>query len=89
VSPFLTSTGMTSPVFAATAGADGKNFTLLGLFFGGVGDDQTAGGRCFALSGKDHDAVFEGLKVHSWSLRRQLVVALAGCERLALSAWDC
>ena len=50
---------------AATAGADGDDFTLLGLFLGGVRDDETAGGGGLSFAGADHDAVLEGLQAHS------------------------
>ena len=42
------------------AGADGDDFALLGLFLGGVGDDQSAGRHFFLLEGSDDQAVGEG-----------------------------
>jgi hypothetical protein len=49
---------------AAAAGADGEHFAFLGLFLGGVGDDDPAlGGRLFFHALHQH-AVAEGTKVH-------------------------
>ena len=62
---------------AATAGADGDDFTLLGLFLGGVRDDEAAGGGGLSFAGTDHDAVLEGLQAHS-------ILRESGCFRQLL-----
>jgi hypothetical protein len=56
-------------LLAATAGTDGEDLALLGLFLGGVGDHQTAGGGFLGLARTNDDPVFQGLKLHVRRLR--------------------
>ena len=49
----------------ATAGADGEYLALLGLLFGGVGDDQAGGGGLLGFTGADDDPVVKGVQT-SW-----------------------
>jgi hypothetical protein len=53
-----------SRVFSAASGAYGENFALLGLLFGGIGDDQAGRGGLFRLAGPDDDPVFERVQLH-------------------------
>src|SRR6185437_15293814 len=50
-------------VLGAAARAHGDHFTLLGLFLGGVGDDQTRSGGLLGLAGTDDNPVIEGLQL--------------------------
>ena len=51
-------------VFQALAFADGDYFAFLGLFFGGVGNVQTALHLLLLLNPFDHDAVVERTNFH-------------------------
>src|SRR5437870_7368179 len=55
-------------VLGATAGADGEDLTLLGLFLGGVGDDEAADSRLLGLGRPNDDPVFQRLQVHRYIL---------------------
>ena len=48
-----------------TAGTNREDFSLLGLFLGGIRDNETAGSSGFRFVGADHDAVLKGLQAHS------------------------
>src|SRR6478609_8702520 len=50
--------------FVAGARADGDDFTLLGLFLGGFGDDDATLGLLFAIKATDHDAVMQRTELH-------------------------
>jgi hypothetical protein len=50
--------------FVARAGADGDDFTFLGLFLGGIGNDDAALGFLFAFEALDDDAVMQGTEFH-------------------------
>ena len=52
------------PLFIARAGADGDDFAFLGLFLGGVGDDDAAGGLLVAFDAADDHAVMQGTEFH-------------------------
>ena len=52
----------------AAAGADGQDLALLGLLFGGVGDDQAGSGGLLGLAGADDDAVVKGVQTHGSGL---------------------
>src|SRR3954447_23034026 len=47
-----------------TALADGDDLPLLGLFLGGVGEDDAAGGRLLLLDGPHDEPVAQGLELH-------------------------
>ena len=66
-------------VLGTAAGADGQHFALLGLFLGGVGNDQARSSGLLGLAGANDDPVIEGLQTHleRASLAR---LALSGCE---------
>ena len=48
----------------AAAGAHGDDFAFLGLFLGGIGNDDAAFGLLFAFDALDHDAVMQGTECH-------------------------
>src|SRR5208283_1842208 len=54
--------------FVARAGADGDDFALHGLLFGGVGDDDAARGLLFGGEPPNKHAVMQGTELHvrSW-----------------------
>ena len=69
MSPTEMSSGMSSPRgLGATAGADGQDFALLGLLFGGVGDDQAGSGGLLGFAGADDDTVVKGMQTHGSGL---------------------
>ena len=65
MSPTLDVDGDELTGVAAATRANGEDLALLGLLLGGVGDDQTAGGRLLGLGRAYDDAVFERLQVHA------------------------
>src|SRR5487761_2022205 len=56
------------------------DFTLLGLFFRGVGDDQTRLGHLFLLQGLDDHTVSDGMKFCSHSLFLLMRYACGGSD---------
>ena len=52
-------------VVVGLAGADGDDFAHRGLFRGGVGDDDAAGGFTLFLEPLDDHAVVQGTQFHS------------------------
>ena len=50
--------------FVTRAGAHGDDFAFLGLFLGGVGDDDAALRLLFAFEAADDDAVVQGTEFH-------------------------
>jgi hypothetical protein len=60
---------MLTCIVAPAARSNGKDGSLLGLFFGGIGDDETGSCALLGCVGPYHDAVIEGLQVHNSSLR--------------------
>jgi hypothetical protein len=55
-----------SALAAGAAGAHGDDFALLGLFLGGVGDDDPAPNRLLLLDTADQNAVGERPGVHGF-----------------------
>ena len=49
--------------FVAAAGADGDDLALRGLLFGGVGNDDAAGGFFLGIDALDDDAVVKRANV--------------------------
>ena len=63
-SPAFTSSGMSLPLSSRAPGPDGDDLAFLGLFLGGVGDDDAALGLLLAFEALDHDPVVQGTKRH-------------------------
>src|SRR5262249_20755153 len=55
-------------VVTPTAGADSENAALLGLFLGGVGDDEAGSSGLLSFVRLDHDAVVQRLEAHDENL---------------------
>ena len=51
-------------VVGPAPGADGQDLALLGLLFGGVGDDEARRRPLFRLVRADNDSIVEWLQVH-------------------------
>ena len=51
-------------VIAPAAGADCEDAALLGLFLGGIWDDEARSGGLFSFVRLDHDAVVQRLEIH-------------------------
>src|SRR5690242_4128971 len=51
--------------FVAAARTNGGDFALRGLFLGGIGNDDAAGGFVFGINAFDHDAVVERTEFHA------------------------
>src|SRR5262249_38048528 len=60
--------------------ANGQDLALLGLLFGGVGDDKTARRGFLGLARPNDDAVLERLQVHERLHRRDKSLALSSDE---------
>ena len=58
-------TGLQHHLFVLGAFANGNYFTLKGLLFGGVGDDDAADGLFFCCSRLYQNAVCKGLNLHN------------------------
>ncbi|CUW38230.1 conserved exported protein of unknown function [Magnetospirillum sp. XM-1] len=73
-------------VVATGAGTDSHHFTLHGLFLGGVGDDDAAGGLLFGVEALDQHAVMERTELHFGNYLRKtfrsagVLLALSGDE---------
>ena len=75
-SPTFRSMGMSLPALVAAAGADGEDFALRGLFLGGVGNDDAAGGLFFGIDALDDNAVVKRTKLHSVLLRHLIGLSI-------------
>ena len=62
-SPGFTSIGVSLPVSSRPPGPTAMTSPFLRLFLGGVGNDDAAGGLCFALDALDDDAVVQGTEL--------------------------
>ena len=65
LSPTLTSIGTHLAVVVLLAVADGDDFALVGLFGGGVGDDDAAGGLTLFFEALDDHAVVQRTDFHA------------------------
>ena len=66
MSPAFTSRGdALAGLLVDGAGADRDDFAFLGLFLGGVGDDDAAGGLLVFLDAADDHAVAKGTEFHA------------------------